>query len=448
MLIILRIIKYDPLVILRRSFMKRIVIFTILIALALGAQESAFTLDWCIDRALEANYGLSMRREEALRSEWSFRSSLSSFMPAASTRFSWSRSGDDRVSYGETGLIVSRDHYSTGFSASQTLFSGGRNILNTKSARLARDISRENLSDREAELIYNVKGAFFSVIRSKESAENAKASLERIEDQYILVLERDRHGLADPTEITQIKVSRAQAELAVIQADNALAKAKESLAMLLSLPLDSDFDLIDSGTYADAPTLLGEQIRIALENSPQIRQAELAVKRAHLSMMSTWTQYIPGVNASYSYSWSGSQWPDDLSAFDDQASWSAGISASWTLFAGTSRIAGIQTANSQLRDAETNLKLVRQSLEGAVRDAFRRMEEARARIALADARLDDAKLNEELFSEKYGLGDCTLLELLQAELSLRQAETEAVNANFDYNIAIAELYRLTGSLEY
>ena len=407
----------------------------------------ALTLDRCIELALRENYGISMQREAVRRSELGYLSSLSSLMPSASTHFSWSRSDEEGFSYSESGLIFSRDHYSAGFSANQTLFSGGRNYLDAKSARVARDISRSDFIDRKAELIYNVKMAFYSALSAEKTRENARRAVERIDDQMKLVRERDELGLADPTEVTQIKVSLAQTQLSNIQAKNAEQKAKESLSMLLSLPLDSDMELVDSKSPQPRSKSLDDYIKEALANSPKLRSAELALQRARLSKMSAWAPYMPGLSASYSYSWSDSKVPSSIAEFDSEASWSVGVSANWSIFSGTSRIAGLKISESALNDAKTNLAMTKQSIEVSVRDAYRKMEEAVARIELVEARVENAKLNSELFKEKYRLGDCTLAEMLDAELSLREAEAEAVAARLDFNTAIAELARWSGNPE-
>lgn len=79
-----------------------------------------------------------------------------------------------------------------------------------------------------------------------------------------------------------------------------------------------------------------------------------------------------------------------------------------------------------------------------MRKAFRDMEEASARRRLAEVRVEDAEFNATLFREKFAIGNCTVLELLQAELSLQNAYAEKVRAVFDFRMSLAELERLSG----
>lgn len=365
-------------------------------------------------------------------------------MPSASARFSWSRSGEERYSYSESGLILDKDSYSSGISVSQTIFSGGRNYFDIKSSILSYHSSQLNFKNQRASVISSIKEAFYSVIMARQLTENARQSLERTKDQWALIAIRDTLGMADPTEVSQMKVSLAQTELELIQAENNYQQAKENLLALLGMQVSSDISL---EVHKDEPykaNSLSVYIDQAMENNLDISTMEISKKQAELSEKSSWGDYLPGISASYSYNWNGSDLPDDFVQYDKEANWSVGISANWSLFLGTSRISSILSKRSSLVEIDKRLEQTKQSIELAVRNAYRNMQEARSRIDLADARVEQAALNSTLFREKFELGDCTLLELLQAELSLREAEVEKISANFDYNIAIAELSRLTG----
>jgi len=407
----------------------------------------ALTLDKCIQLGLEVNHSLLVQRESLIRASASRLGSWSSFLPGASARVSWSHSGEEGYSFSESGLTLSREYYSAGLSASYTIFTGGQNYFDLRNSYLSYRASEATLDETQAVLIYSIKTAFFGVISARQTEKNMQHALERTRDQMVLVTQRDSLGMADPTEVTQIKVSLAETELAALQAANARKKAEQSLLALLSYPLDVNLDLVEPQREIEHVEPLENYLSQALDYNPQVRTAEIALKQTKLSRLSSWGDYLPSASASYSYNWGDSELPGSFSEFDDEASWSVGIYASWTLFSGTSRIYSLKYSSSNLREAEIGLAMAKQSVEVDVRDAYRAMTEAAARIKLAEARYENAQLNLTLFKEKFELGDCTLLELLQAELTLREAEAERISAEFDYQTSIAELERLTGGGE-
>jgi len=401
-------------------------------------------LDDCIEIALEKNYGLLIRKETVVRNAATRLNAWSRLMPSASMRYSWSHSGDDRYNFTETGFTVSNNHYSMGFSASQPLFAGGNNILSLKSSILNYRASEVEYTGEQKKLIYDVKQAYYTAVSAEQTLRNVEQSLERAREQWRFVAQRDTLGLADPTEVSQMKVTLAETELSLLQAQNGRRQAMERLFALLSLPMDRDIKLIEPNLASIETPSLDDLLEESIEQNPQIKAAELAKYSAQLTRFSSWSGYLPSVNASYSYNWSDNSMPDGFSEIWDDATWSFGVSASWSLFSGTSRIAGVRSANSGERSAELTLLQAKQTIETAVRLAYRNMEEASARIRLADARVEDAELNATLFREKFELGNSTILELLQAELSLQNALAENVKAVYDFRMAIAELERLSG----
>ena len=72
------------------------------------------------------------------------------------------------------------------------------------------------------------------------------------------------------------------------------------------------------------------------------------------------------------------------------------------------------------------------------------MTEAAASFELSKAQVEDAKLTLSATKKRYELGSATLLELLDAELSLEQAQLQKISAIVGYYRAKAQLQYLTG----
>ena len=49
-----------------------------------------------------------------------------------------------------------------------------------------------------------------------------------------------------------------------------------------------------------------------------------------------------------------------------------------------------------------------------------------------------------MVQEKYNLGSASILELLDAEVSFKEAESDGVQAFYDYNLAIAKFEKAIG----
>jgi len=49
-----------------------------------------------------------------------------------------------------------------------------------------------------------------------------------------------------------------------------------------------------------------------------------------------------------------------------------------------------------------------------------------------------------IVKEKYNLGAATIIEVLDAEVSFKQAQVNQVQALFDYNLAVSRLEKVMG----
>ena len=116
-------------------------------------------------------------------------------------------------------------------------------------------------------------------------------------------------------------------------------------------------------------------------------------------------------------------------------------------------VVAILTSNLRLQDAPGNAYLSKseiqlieteQNLMKQVRETYGNIREAYQRVELAKTRLQDAELTSEISTEKYRLGTATLLEMLDAEMSLVESENEYIHAMYDHKINMANLEKLCG----
>ncbi len=67
-----------------------------------------------------------------------------------------------------------------------------------------------------------------------------------------------------------------------------------------------------------------------------------------------------------------------------------------------------------------------------------------AKIELTKEKVASAQEDLDLMQEKYNLGAANILELLDAEVSFKQAESDQVEALYDHNLAVAQFEKAIG----
>ena len=79
-----------------------------------------------------------------------------------------------------------------------------------------------------------------------------------------------------------------------------------------------------------------------------------------------------------------------------------------------------------------------------LKQAYLNVEEARQTIDLTEQKQASASEDLDLVQEKYNLGSASILELLDAEVSFKQAESDRVQALYDFNLAVAQFEKAVG----
>jgi len=72
--------------------------------------------------------------------------------------------------------------------------------------------------------------------------------------------------------------------------------------------------------------------------------------------------------------------------------------------------------------------------------------EALEKLYLARETLEFAKESHEATNERYKLGEASVIEFLEAEEDLLEAEYSMTQARFDWYLSIYKIKRLTGEL--
>jgi outer membrane protein TolC len=179
----------------------------------------------------------------------------------------------------------------------------------------------------------------------------------------------------------------------------------------------------------------------ALESAPQVDQAEAQARAARAGVWTARAQYIPTLSLSV-----GTNRQDTLFANalvgNEVHNWRVGLS--WTLFNGFGReqtnvAARVQRDVAQAQAADTRRQVNAQLIQqiAALGTSF-------AQISIATDNVAAATEDVRVQQERYRVGAGTILDLLTSQASLTQAQTDLVQARFNYLIARAQLEALVG----
>lgn len=410
---------------------------------------STLTLEQCLDLALQQNPAILKAKQEIARSHGLVVEVRAAALPQvrATGQFSQVDNRYIETAPGASTFNNQQHTWNATIEASQLLYSGGRVSAALRAAKLTDQIALAGFQRTIADTILAVRRAFYQILLSQAQVE--------VREQSVLLLERQltdtRHRLEAGT-VPQFNVLRAEVELAnakppLIRAQNDLRLAREALVRLLALDSPArDFTTINfTGrlTYEPRPWELPAALTQALAQRPELQQADkqVALNRESLTVAAAGNK--PELTAFADYGIRNRTFSDEIDRTIN--GWTAGARVTWPIFDGLLTRGKVQQARAQLASATLDLADTRRAIELEVRQAY---SDYRQALELLDAQkktVEQAAESLRLAESRFRAGAGTQLEVLSAQTALTDARSNEILALYDYNLALANLDRVTGT---
>ena len=335
--------------------------------------------------------------------------------------------------------------YSSGLSASVTLFDGGRNIYNLRTARASVTSAEASQIASDYSVALDVSQQYFNALAARETFTAAQAQLNEAQQQQSAAVKRVRAGVATKSDSLRTLIEVGNAQLAILQAQADLRAANATLTRLIGSEETVTAATVDTVTIAvDSVALDTTRLAVLAAQGPAVRQAQASYAAARTARRAARAPYLPTISASYSRNGSGIDPQFGLSNSNYTYNGRLGFSLSYPLFNGFTREENVvradvaeDVASAQYRDAQL---LAQQSLIQYV-DALRTGE---ARVAVQQVSVTAAQEDLRVQQQRYQAGASTLLDVITSQRSLRDAQTALIQARFDARVARARLESLIG----
>ena len=414
--------------------------------------SAALSLDSCIRTALSNNPSLKASRAgvtAALESEGRTRSL---YYPQLSLQAGYSRweshaflpnSIQNLPLRAISPVIGPTNQYSLDLQGSYTLFDSGLRKAEVSGAEATREAASEASAQDTQDLVLSVTSSYCGLLAAQANLSVEKQSLKRSEDHLRLAQDRKAVGAVPLADVLRARVEVANARLAEVHAASGVEVARGALAASMGLSPDTPLAIQDAGEEVKPPTLLdaGQALDEAQANRPEVRAAERRVEAGQAGVRAARSAYGPTVELDASYG------RLDSSYFPQDKNWSAGIVLRLPVFTGFARSHALAQARAELGRSEDRRDQVALAVRQEVWNAQARLREAYNAVLAVRALTADAQESLRMADERYKVGAGTITDLLDAETNLAQAQSQQVDADFQYRIARANLKRALGEME-
>jgi outer membrane protein len=378
------------------------------------------------------------------------RTAYGAFLPSISASFGAGRQFTGAGSLtrvndaGETVTIAGdRWNYSNSLGLSAQLFNAA-NFPNLGAAKAQVTAAEAAVVTQSFAVALDVEQQFYASLSALESEDAARTQLAQAQQQLDAARRRVVAEAATASDSLTAIVQVANAQLALRSAQNQRRDANAALTRLVgsSIPLSAalnDPDVISRDTVrVDSAAVVTRA-----EAAPNIKEATALLAVAEQRRKAARASYLPTINANYSRGGSG-YGPygvgDNPFAYSGQLNFSLSI----PIFNGFARQGQVANANINKTNAEATLhdtKLAAKQLSVQYIDALQLGQE---QILVQTASIAAATENVRVVQQRYNLGLSTIVDLLTAQTTLNQAQSNLIAARNTVRLATAQIEALIG----
>ena len=325
-------------------------------------------------------------------------------------------------------------------SISMPVYTGGQLEASRESARLGLNSADLELEQTLQTVRATATNYYFYVLQCRNQIEVEEEAVNVLQEHLDNVNAQFRVGTVAKSDVLASQVQLAEAQQALVSAQNAFDNAVADLCNYIGLPADTLLRPRDQLTYTKYNLNLENCTKYAIDNSPSCAIADLAVKEAESAKKSAKSGYRPNVNASITKNITGErELHNDITDY-----WTAGVSASWNIFDGGVTSSQVKQADSAIIRAKETAAAAREEVQVNVQKAFLDLYSAEKNISTTKIAVERAEEDYKIAQVRYAAGVDTNLAVMDAQEKLTEARSNYYTALYRYNSAKAALDQSMG----
>ena len=401
-----------------------------------------------VQMALDYNRDIKNSQYALKKAEYAINQAQAGKKPSVDYNFGAQRSrATDAATYSRAASLMGSANsisnaFSNGISVNIPLYTGGLVEGQIDVAKLGKTNAQEEILRVEQATKYSAIEGYYGLLAYQElqgvyheAVDNLQGHLDNVQAQYNV-------GTKAKVDVLSSDVSLANAKTTAITADNNVAIAESNLNNILGLPLETKLNLADHQLPFDTYNIsLQEAMDYAMKYRPEVLQAAIAVQEAERSIDIADAGNKPTVAITGGNDWADNTFPG-IDA--NKRSWKVAAGVTYNFYDGGATKAKVNQAKQDLLVARETEQKTRESVQLQVKQAYLNIRSAAQKVEETQTVVDQARENYRIQNIRYQAGVGINLDVLDAQLSLNQAQVNHIQALYDYNVGIARLEQVMG----
>jgi len=427
-----------------------------LFLLVTSAKSDALTLVDCIQIALSNKEALKASALDLQSAQQTLKGSYSNILPSlmfsgSSSESSFpSQEGGFNQATGEItfGDISNLTSTSTGISLSQNIYDGGiwwNTIAQSKNSyKIAEQFDRQV----KINIIRGVHQTYFNYLKTIQLLDVAQSNLKSSQQQLALTKKRFELGSARKTDLLKAEVRFGQARVDVVNNNSALENAYLNLKNAMGIiGSDQDFTVNDVAVALVPIPDFETGFETIQKLNPSVVAKQRQITNAEFNEKITKGTRMPNISASANYSGNAENFETLSGEWDENWRRNISLSISIPIYTGNTLSTRIQQARLNVQKQESEYLTQLQDLSVQLHGILDRLNNYQEVIPINKTVLSSAEEDLKLAQKRYSLGSTTILEVLDAQVSVVSARSSLIRMKYDAFIEQANLKSLLGTLD-
>lgn len=426
-------------------------LFGILISITLnGYAQQALTIDEAIKTGLEKNYSVLIvkNQQEIARAQNNFGNAGMS--PTVTLNAGLNAANLNSHQEFNTGVIQDKpgatsNNIAASVNVNWTVFDGMRMFAVKKRLSLNEDLSAIQLKQQMEATVYDIIAAYYDIVRINELIKAARQNLSIYEERKKIAQLKLEIGSDSKVDVLLTQSDANKAKSSIMQLELQLLNAKTKLNMLINKPADTEFNTSDSIVVNYNPNI-DELKKGVLKSNPALlisKQNELitaqGIKEARAAN-------LPFIQLNGAYNFTRAQSQAGVVFLNQQRGLNGGITASWLLFNGTKNSKLVKEKNLLFLNQKYLTEQIQLEVDAQVLVSYKSYVMNKQIVDLERQNLADSKEVLDVSLERYKIGKSNLLETIETQKNLEDAQSRYIEALYNIKLAEADLLRVNGAL--
>ena len=427
----------------------------VLIAISICYSQN-YTLDQAVDIALQNKEALKASALDLRSSKQDVKSSYSGILPFVRVTGGVTESQFPRQSVGfnqSSGEILSDvssiTSASSNVTVNQTIYDGGVWWNNIRLAKNNYKVSEEFNRQIKTNIIRNVHFAYFNYLKAMQLLGVARSNLMSSQQQLTLVQQQFDLGSAKKTDLLKAEVRFGQARVDVISNDASVKSAYRDLKNSMGVArINDDFTISEVEKPLEIIPEFETGFELLQKFNPSVKAKQYQIVIAKLNTKIAKGSRMPNISISASAFGTAESLSEAVSnSYGDNQRTNTSLSISLPLYSGNTISARIQKAKIAVNKQESEYLTQLEDLSVQLKDLIDQLQNFNEIIPINETVLESAEEDLKLSQVRYSQGSTTILEVLNAQVSVVQAKSSLVRSKYDAFIQQANLKALLGTLD-